>query len=301
MKTKVLSLLIVFLTGGFLYAQSAAAEIEMLLAADAVSYAQAARFVLDAADVVSTDNPEAAFVFAVQQNWLPQKAAPQGTARLDDISLLIMGAFEVKGGIMYTIFKNPHYAYRELTQKSIVYGRTDPAMQVTGERLLAYIARILSIKEAQALSVQEETIARREAIIAEISQMLEEQAVADTTVQATAEGITITLSNIQFLADSAVLADGEMSKIRDIAGILRNIRGVKLLITGHTAQAGTREGQLRISQERAEAVGALLVQLGACEAGNVTAVGYGSDRPVAPNTTAAGMAANRRVEITILE
>ena len=300
MRKKLIGLLFL-LTGGFLHAQTTAVEIETLLATNAVSYAQAARFVLEAADVAATDNPEAAFLFAVQQDWLPKNAESGGIARLDEISLLIMGAFEIKGGLMYSIFKNPHYAYRELTHKNIVYGRIDPAMQVTGERLLAYIARILGIREAQALSVQEEAVARREALIAEISQMLEQQAVSDTTVQATDEGITITLSNIQFLADSAVLADGEMSKIQEIAGILRNIRGVKLLITGHTAQAGTREGQRRISQQRAEAVAALLVQMGACEADNVTAVGHGSDRPVAPNTTAEGMAANRRVEITILE
>ncbi|MDR2964939.1 MAG: OmpA family protein [Treponema sp.] len=301
MIVRVLCVLLCFLTIGFLFAQSAAVEIETLLASEAVTYAQAARFILEAADVAATPNPGAAFIFAAEQNWLPKRAAPQDAARLDDISLLMMRAFEIKGGVMFSIFKNPHYAYRELTYKRIVYGRTDPAMQVTGERLLAYISRILAVREAAALSVQEEVVARREAIIAEISAMLEQQQVANTTVEATKEGITITLSNIQFLADSAVLTEGEMSKIRDIAGILKNISGVKLLVTGHTAQAGTREGQRRISQERAESVAALLVSLGACKAENVTAVGYGADRPVASNATPEGMAANRRVEITILE
>jgi outer membrane protein OmpA-like peptidoglycan-associated protein len=301
MKTRVLCVLFCLLITGFLSAQSAAVEIETLLASEAVTYAQAARFVLEAADVAATPNQEAAFIFASEQNWLPKRAAPQEAARLDDISLLMMGAFEIKGGIMYSVFKNSRYAYRELTYKRIVYGRTDPAMQVSGERLLAYISRILAIREAAALTVQEEVVARREAIIADISKMLEQQQVANTTVEATEEGITITLSNIQFLADSAVLAEGEMSKIQDIAGILKNIRDVKLLVTGHTAQAGTREGQRRISQQRAEAVAALLVSLGACKAENVSAVGHGADRPVASNTTQEGMAANRRVEITILE
>jgi hypothetical protein len=130
-----------------LSAQSTAAELENLLAAEEVTCAQAARFILQAADALTTRNPIEAFDYALEQNWLPEKTDPDGAADLKTISLLLMNSFELKGGIMYSITKGPRYAYRELVYKNIVQGRTDPDMTVTGERLVFYTGRVFSFKE----------------------------------------------------------------------------------------------------------------------------------------------------------
>jgi len=144
----------------FLYAQtdplenrSAAEEIETLLNTKAVTYAQASRFVLEAANVLAVNDPEEAFNYAVMQGWLPGKAAADDPARLDFISLLIMRSFDIKGGIMYSIVKTQtafaaHYAYRELTYKNVIQKRSDPAMLVSGERLLFFVNRQLGRMEA---------------------------------------------------------------------------------------------------------------------------------------------------------
>jgi len=124
--------------------QSTAQEIETLLNSKTVTYAQAARFVLEAADALATDNGEEAFNYAVQQKWLPQKAAPGDPARLDNVSQLLLRSFNIKGGIMYTITKNPHYAYRELVYFKIIQDRADPSMLVSGEQLLFYVNRIIA-------------------------------------------------------------------------------------------------------------------------------------------------------------
>jgi len=57
----------------------------------------------------------------------------------------------------------------------------------------------------------------------------------------------------------------------------------------------------RLSVERAENIAALLIALGAVRAENVSTAGHGSARPIADNDTPEGMAASRRIEITILE
>jgi outer membrane protein OmpA-like peptidoglycan-associated protein len=237
----------------------------------------------------------------MEKNWLPKNAQADRAARLDALSLLFMQSFEINGGIFYSIFKNPRYAFREMAHKNFIHGRIDPAMNVTGERLLFYTGRVLAHKERRAVEAERKRLERRAKLAAEISAMLVEQEVADTTVEATEAGIMITLSDIQFLADSTDLPEFELVKLQEIAGILRNIRGVKILVSGHTARAGSESGRLRISQERAQAVAEYLVSLGACDKANITATGFGSDRPVADNSTEAGRAANRRVEITILE
>ena len=124
--------------------RSTAMEIETLLNAKTVTYAQAARFVLEAANALATDNSEEAFNYAVQQDWLSKKLSSNDSARLDNISLLLMRSFNLKGGIMYTITKSPHYAYRELVYLNVIQNRADPSVPVSGEQLLFYINRILA-------------------------------------------------------------------------------------------------------------------------------------------------------------
>jgi len=126
-----------------LFAQTAA-ELETLLATDALSYDQATSFVLRAADVAASGS---AFDYAAGQKWLSSKAARNGYATLDEVSLLIMGAFGLKGGIMYSATKSPHYAYRELTHLGVIQGRADPGMAVSGNLLLFMIGRVLDQTE----------------------------------------------------------------------------------------------------------------------------------------------------------
>jgi len=128
-----------------LFAQTAA-ELEELLQVQAVNYGQAARFVLAAADAAYLQDPEQAHAYAVEQRWLPKKAAAK-PARLNDVSLLLMRAFDMRGGMWYSLTKSPHHAYRELVYKDIIQGRSDPEMTVSGEELLFLINRLLSYQE----------------------------------------------------------------------------------------------------------------------------------------------------------
>ena len=127
------------------FPQSTADEIESLLETSAVTYAQAARFILQAADVTVTD--DFWFEYAADKNWLPKNISANDTARLDGIALLVMRSFDLKGGIMYSLVKNPHYAYRELVYQEIIQGKIDPAMPVDGGALLYIANNILTQME----------------------------------------------------------------------------------------------------------------------------------------------------------
>ena len=117
----------------------------------------------------------------------------------------------------------------------------------------------------------------------------------------TDEGVRISLQNINFPPGSAQLREAEMGKIHEIAEILRAIPNARIRVDGHAAPLGAEEDMRRLSVERAENIAALLIALGAVRAENVSAAGHGSARPIADNDTPEGMAANRRIEITILE
>jgi len=310
-----------FLCAGALFqaAGSTAAEIEMLLEAQVVTYAQASRFVLDAAGQEAFANPDQAFAFARERNWLPRRATSEAPATLGGVSLLLMQSFELQGGLLFSITRSAHFAYRELEYIGVIHGRAVQSQQVSGNTLLYITGRVLGhLEEQEALVArrlqrralaaarnQQVIAARLEAerlaLAAQIHAHLGEQQIEDVYVGITEAGVTIRLSDIQFLADSAEIPLAEQLKLDEIAEILRGIPGRTIRITGHTALAGTPEGRLLVSAERAQAVADYMVQLGVRAPGEILTAGYGSQMPIASNATAAGMALNRRVEITILE
>ena len=274
-----------------------AQKVETLLSEPAISWSTAAAFVLEAADLNVFSNPVDAFRYAQERKWLPKKASAGEQASLNGVSLLLMEAFKLRGGLFYSITKNPHYAYRELVYKDIITGRTDPEMAVSGDDFLYMISRILSLKDEEALSRE---IKEEERLAKEINAKLAAQHITDTVATVTSEGVTISLSNIQFMPNSAELVESEKTKIREIARILENIPERRLLVAGHTALAGTRDEQQRTSMDRARSVANYLISLGIRKATEITVQGFGADRPIADNTTEGGMAQNRRVEITIV-
>jgi len=301
-----------------LHAQTAD-EIQTLLKTPAVNYAQAARFVLEAADVkghYDKTSGQDAVRFAVEKKWLPKKTNAQNEISMERLSLLIMKAFGVKGGPMYTLFGGAHYGYREMVFQDLIQGRSDPHMKVSGERMLFIVNRLLyrieddpwefteqqtalqEVAEAEAEEIKnEENIALAEELTAQI----EARGIADTNVRITEEGVTISISNIQFLANSSELPEKEKLKVAEIAQILSSVPGRKILVGGHTALAGTVQERNRTSRERAQIVANYLVLFGARKANEIIVRGYGSDKPIADNNTQEGMALNRRVEITLLE
>ena len=278
----------------FLPAQTAV-EIETLLNTTAVTYGQAARFTLEAADVLATPSREEAFNYALGQGWLRGDISSGDTARLDQISLLLMRSFGIKGGIMYSLFGSPHYAYRELVYKKVIHGRASPVMPVSGERLLFFVNRLLPPDP------QDGFAPHRQGLAEEIDHVIEEHQIADTRVELTNRGITIIFSDIMFEADSVVLTDSQRAKIYEVARVLGAIPNVKLYITGHSTDAGSQEYLVSLSRRRAQSVADYLILLGVVRPENVFTSGYGSSRPLADNSTPEGMAANRRVEITIME
>lgn len=135
----------------------------------------------------------------------------------------------------------------------------------------------------------------------ELQKQIDELGIANAQVTETDKGINISIENIQFKSDSAVLQESEKIKLQKIAKLLEAYPDNDLLVSGHTALAGTAQARQLLSEERAQAVASYLIELGVRDAYHIFSRGYGAEQPIAPNTTPEGMARNRRVEITILK
>ena len=124
-----------------------AARLERLLEQDRVSYQDAALLVLEAADHLDPGtSPEEAFNFAQAQGFLPGNVEADQTVDLRGLSLLIMQAFDIRGGVFYTLTGSRHHAYKELVYRSIIQGRASPLMPVSGDLLLFVVSRTLTVE-----------------------------------------------------------------------------------------------------------------------------------------------------------
>jgi outer membrane protein OmpA-like peptidoglycan-associated protein len=118
-------------------------------------------------------------------------------------------------------------------------------------------------------------------------------------IERVGEGIKITFRDgIQFALNSAQLSETSKTNLNDLAKTLEKYEDTNILIEGHTDITGTRAHNMKLSDERAEAVADYLQSLGVAKK-RLTEQGYGPDQPVAENNTDYGRQQNRRVEVAI--
>lgn len=155
------------------------------------------------------------------------------------------------------------------------------------------------LADAQA---EEARLARRKADLADAQAESLRRQLQNTQAQSTDRGLSVTLGNdVLFEVNQARLKDGAKDGIgRVIQLVNREYPERQVSVEGHTDSRGSADFNLKLSQERAENVKALLVDSGVA-ARRVSAVGLGEEFPVADNETEAGRAQNRRVEIILLE
>jgi OOP family OmpA-OmpF porin len=121
----------------------------------------------------------------------------------------------------------------------------------------------------------------------------------DIELSASPLGLSLNLPDIQFRADSAELLPGEIARIDALAEVLRQASERRFLVVGHTADVGNPEGQRNLSVLRAQVVAEMLAERG-LPPGAIRFEGRGATEPLGDNRTAEGRAANRRVEVIIL-
>jgi outer membrane protein OmpA-like peptidoglycan-associated protein len=106
---------------------------------------------------------------------------------------------------------------------------------------------------------------------------------------------------VNFRVNSAVLSPEAKQQLDTLAEKTTNARGYVIEVAGHTDSTGSEAKNFRLSRERAESVIQYLAVNHKIPLRRfITPMGYGKTEAVADNTTAAGRAQNRRVEVKIL-
>jgi len=115
----------------------------------------------------------------------------------------------------------------------------------------------------------------------------------------TENGIIVNMKNdILFDTGSAELKKEAIDQLVQVGDIVAKYGDDRVKIEGHTDAVGGTDYNQSLSEKRADAVKTVLVARGVKD-NQISVVGYGETKPIAPNDTAEGKAKNRRVELHI--
>lgn len=121
----------------------------------------------------------------------------------------------------------------------------------------------------------------------------------NATVERVGEGIKITFnSDILFDVGKAELKETTKRQLADFSQTLEKYPDTNLIVEGHADASGPDDLNLRLSNQRADAVSTYLKSVGV-KGGRLSEKGYGESQPVADNSSEAGRAKNRRVDIAV--
>ena len=106
--------------------------------------------------------------------------------------------------------------------------------------------------------------------------------------------------SVKFPASGAALSAEAKTRLTDLALKMKgDNKNIYLEIQGHTDNIGSKPGNMRLGEARAEAVRRFMNQQGVA-LNRMSTISYGDESPAVANTTRAGRAQNRRVVVIVL-
>lgn len=202
-----------------------------------------------------------------------------------------------------------HYAYlaQKQTEQAVFEANQKAAEQNIAElgqerqqvQLRAREQEATRAREQAQLAQQQAQTAEQQAALARQQAIQLETELSELKARQTREGnVMLTLTDIMFAVNQAVLNPGAMLSLDKLANILQQNPNEKIYIEGHTDSTGTAAYNQQLSTARANAVRQALMERGV-SADRIIARGLGESFPVASNQTQAGRQLNRRVDIIV--
>ena len=157
-------------------------------------------------------------------------------------------------------------------------------------------ARAQRARDAQKAAEQSAQAATQQA--EQMRERLKDQLNQVLQTKESARGLIVNMSDVLFDFNKYTLKPEAREKLAKVSGILLAYPGLKLQVEGYTDNIGSDQYNQKLSEQRADGVRDYLVSQSVKD-GNITAAGYGKSSPIADNSTNAGRAQNRRVQMVV--
>lgn len=113
------------------------------------------------------------------------------------------------------------------------------------------------------------------------------------------DSLVISLKKINFAVNKSDIPNLSFASLKKVQSAIRTFDEPSVIVEGHTDSTGDAGLNKELSEQRAETVKAYLLSNNVMVQEKVTAVGYGSEKPLASNKLSSGRAINRRIDIII--
>lgn len=99
---------------------------------------------LTAGDIIDeSTEPSEALKVLQDLNWSIKKAETNRELTLGDSTVLLMNSLKVKGGIMYSLTKQPRYAYKEMVFRGILKPEEDLKRSISGIEFITILTELM--------------------------------------------------------------------------------------------------------------------------------------------------------------
>ena len=153
-----------------------------------------------------------------------------------------------------------------------------------------------TLAERDELIVRQEQQARSLERLTQLEKLFQP---SEASVVREGRSIVLRLSGLQFASGSSVLNDASIQLLKKVAQAVVLYPDSVILVEGHTDASGPKDLNARLSEDRANTVMRYMIGDMRIEPRRLTAIGHGSNRPITLNSSAAGRAENRRIDLVI--
>jgi OmpA-OmpF porin, OOP family len=182
---------------------------------------------------------------------------------------------------------------RLLSEKKAVEHEKKAAVH---EKQAAVQERLAAEQERQAAEQRLATERRFHKMYTEVQKYFEED---EAEVYRQGYQLVIRMRGIQFPVGKAVIMPENYALLSKVQKVIRTFGEPLVMVEGHTDSTGSAATNELLSQQRAEAVKEYMLANQMVPADKVTAIGFGSSRPLASNENGKGRAINRRIDVIL--
>jgi outer membrane protein OmpA-like peptidoglycan-associated protein len=178
------------------------------------------------------------------------------------------------------------------------------AVSMSGCATKQYVNQNIAVED-QKVTANQARLDQHDAKLADLDRTSREALARAEAAGKLAEGkflysMVLSDDSVKFPVSNSELSPEAQTRLMDFVQKLKtDDKNVYLEIQGHTDSTGSKPGNMKLGEERAEAVRLFMNRQGV-PLNRMSTISYGEDAPVAPNATRAGRAQNRRVVVIVM-